>query len=529
MVKRGVVTLGMTLALGCLVGTGFLGAHAQGTLNYPIDSDPETLDAWRTTTVASRRILDNIYEGLTTFDPETAEVIPELAESWEVSGDALTYTFKLRPGVRFQEAEGVSYENRELTADDVVWSWTRYLTEDTTISEHPEYLIDVAGAQAYLDGEADSVSGLRVIDDLTLEVTLEQPSHRFLANLVNAYVVPQEALDGLGDRLSNQPVGTGPFLFERWNRDDQLVLSKNPDYWEAGLPHLDEVRFLNVPEASTGLLQYRENELDLLLDIPTAEMQNVRDEFGDEYHESPGLNVRYWGFKMSGEPFGDNLALRQAFNHAIDRALIWDVLMEGQRRPGTAGVLPPEMPAADVEGYEYNLERAQELLAEAGYPNGEGLEPITLYYFASDDDAPHVAFQDMMAQLGVTIELQKEDSATYWDHIGEDDVQLFLSGWSSDYADPSEVFDFLFAEGRDDTDYNNPEVNRLLREATALSDEDERNAVYRQVHEIIMADAPWIVSGYSKVIYLQKPYVKDFIVSPAGTYRTPLKYVSIER
>jgi ABC-type transport system substrate-binding protein len=231
---------------------------------------------------------------------------------------------------------------------------------------------------------------------------------------------------------------------------------------------------------------------------------------------------------MTGEPFGDNLELRQAFNYAIDRALIWDVLMEGQRRPGDMGVLPPEMPAADVPGYTYDLEKAQTLLAEAGYPNGEGLEPITLYYFSSDEDAPHVAFQDMMSQIGVQIELQKEDNATYWDHIGEDDVQLFLSGWSADYADPSEVFDFLFMDN-DDTNYNNPEVTELLQEATTLTDDDARNAMYQDIHERIMADAPWIVSGYSKVIYLQKPYVKDFIVSPAGTYRAPLKYIELER
>ena len=522
MLKRHVLLLSTVC---CLV----TGVQAQGTLNYPIDSDPESLDAWRTTTVASRRILDNIYEGLTTFDPATAEVVPELAESWTVSDDGLTYTFKLRPGVLFQEADGVTYDSRELTAEDVVWSWTRYLTDDTAISEHPEYLSGVAGAQAYIDGKAESVSGFRVVDDLTLEVTLAQPNHRFLADLVSAYVVPQEALDSLGDKLSNQPVGTGPFVFERWNRDDQLVLAKNPDYWEADLPHLDEVRFLNVPEASTGLLQYREDELDLLLDIPTPEIKNVQRDFEGEYHESPGLNVLYWGFKMDVEPFASNLKLRQALNHAVDRDLIWNVLMEGQRRPGDAGVLPPEMPAADVEGYTYDLEKAKTLLAEAGYPNGEGLDPITLYYFASAEDAPQVALQDMMSQLGVQINLQKEDSATYWDHIGQDDVQLFLSGWSSDFADPSEVFNFLFAEGRDDTHYNDPKVNQILEKATAMTDETARNVMYEQVHKLIMADAPWIVSSYSKIIYLQKPYVKDFIVSPAGTYRTPLKYVSLGR
>ena len=520
------------LCLFLLVALGaFVSAHvsAQGTLRYPVSADPEHLDPWRSVTVATQRVITNIYEGLTTLDPVTAEVVPELAESWEVSDDGLTYTFHLREGVQFQAVDDVTYENREMTADDVVWSWLRFLSEDTTVSEHPEYLSDIAGAEAYLAGEADGVSGLEVVDDYTLEVTLERPNHRFLANLINAYVAPQEALEARGEEFSSRPVGTGPFIFESWNRDDQMVLRANPDYWEADAPKLDEVRFINVPDNTTGVLQYREGELDLLLDMPAAQLKQLQQEFSAEYHEEPGLNVRYWGFKMTEPPFADNLALREAFNYAVDRNLIWDVLMEGSRRPGTAGVLPPEMPASDVEGYTYDLEKAKARLAEAGYPEGAGLEPITLYYFASADDAPQVAFQDMLKQIGVTIDLQKEDNSSYWGHIGEPDVKLFLSGWSADFADPSEIFNFLFAEGRDDTQYDNPEVNALLEQATATTDESERNAIYKQVHELIMADAPWIVSAYSKVSYLQKPSVTNFIVSPAGTYRAPLKYVSLER
>lgn len=501
----------------------------QETLNYPVGADPEHLDPWRSTTVATRRVLVNVYQGLTNLHPETAEVVPDLAESWDISDDARTYTFHLRSGVQFHDVAGVEYENREVTAEDVEWSFLRYLSEDTSISEHPEYLSDIEGAEAYLSGEADSVSGLEVVDDRTVRITLEQPSHRFLANLINAYVVPREALEALGDGFSNSPVGTGPFMFDHWDRDDELVLAANPDYWEEGLPRLEQVRFVNVPEASTGLLQYRENELDLVLDIPTAQLNSVKQGLADEFHESPGLNVRYWGFKMSNPLFGENPALRKAFNHAVDRELMWDVLMEGARVPGTKGVLPPDMPAGDIEGYDYDPDRARELLAEAGYPDGEGLEPITLHYFASADDETQLALQDMLAQIGVEIELSKEDSATYWGHIGEEDVNLFLSGWSADFADPSEVFDFLFAEGRDDTHYDNPEVNRLLREASATADDDERNRTYEEVHRLIMEDAPWIVSGYSIIQYLQKPYVENFVVSPAGTYRAPLKLVELDR
>lgn len=506
----------------------FTSAYAAGTLRYPISADPEHLDAWRSTTVATRRVLVNIYEGLTTFDPKGGDVVPLLADSWDISDDGLTYTFHLKHGVQFQAAPGVTYDDREMTADDVEWSFLRYLTNDTDISEHPEYLSSLAGAEAYLAGEADGVSGMRVVDPYTLELTLTAPNHRFLADLVNAYVVPREALDGLGSGLSNAPVGTGPFLFDSWRRDDRLVLKANPDYWEAGAPSLDSVVFMNVPDNTTGLLQYRQGELDLLLDFPDGQLKSIQSEYTDEYHEASGLNVRYWGFKMTEPPFADNVALRQAFNYAVDRDLIWTTLMEGARLPGNAGVLPPAMPAADVQGYPYDLEKAKAKLAEAGYPGGQGLEPITLYYFASASDAPQVAFQEMLAQIGVSIVLQKEDSSTYWTHVGEPDVKLFLSGWSADFADPSEVLDFLFAHARDDTKYDNPEVDRLLDQARATSDVDARNAIYLKAHQMIMADAPWIVGGYSKIAYLLKPNVQDFYVSSAGTYRTPLKYVKLQ-
>ncbi|MBX3140620.1 MAG: ABC transporter substrate-binding protein [Trueperaceae bacterium] len=496
-------------------------ASAAGTLNYPIKADPEHLDAWRSTTTATRQILVNVLEGLTTFDGNSGDIIPALAESWDISDDGLTYTFHLRHGVLFHAAPGVTYADREMKADDVLWSLQRFLTEDTSISEHPEYVSAVSGSDAVLAGETDEWAGFEIVDDYTVALTLSTPNHRFLADLVNAYVVPKEALDALGSDLSNKPVGTGAFMFDRWTRDDQLVLKANPDYWD-GRPSLDGVTFWNVPDDTTGLLMYRQGDLDVLVSFPDGQLQSIKNEFAADYHEGAGLNVAYWGFKMTEPPFGDNVKLRQAFNYAIDRDLLWNVLMEGARVPGNLGVLPPDMPAANVQGYAYDLEKAKELLAEAGYPNGEGLEPITLFYYGSSSDAPNIAVQDMLAQIGVQINLQKEDNSTYWSHVGEPDVKLFLSGWSSDFLDPSEVFDFLFAHGRDDTKYDVPEVNALLDAARAESDPVAREAIYLQAHELIMADAPWIVSGYSKVSYLVKPNIENFQVSAAGTYRSPL-------
>ncbi|BAS27865.1 peptide ABC transporter substrate-binding protein [Limnochorda pilosa] len=504
--------------------------EAATAFRYPIATDPEHLDPFRSTTVATRTILINVYEGLTTFDPLTGGIKPELAESWDISPDGLTYTFHLRKGVQFQQVPGVTYEDPNVTAEDWIWSFKMFLSGDTSVSEHPEYLEAVKGAKAFTEGEAGDVEGLRALDDHTLQITLEAPNHRFLFDLVNAYVVPREAYEQLGSRFSSTPVGTGPFLFREWRRDDHITLVKNPNYWESGLPKLDTLTYVNVPDANTQLFQYRQDELDVLLDLPTGQVAALRSEFPDQYHEIPGLNVRYMGFKWTTGPFKDNRALRLAFNYAIDKDTLWNVLMEGARFPATQGVLPPAMPAADVDGYPYDPEKAKELLAEAGYPGGKGLPPITYYYFASSASEPyHAAIQSMLAKVGIPIELRSEDNTTYWSHIGEDDVHLFLSGWSADFPDPSEVFNFLFYKGRDDTKYDNPEVDAMIDQATAMTDDQARNALYQKIHEQIMEDVPWVPLAYSKVMLLVKPYVKDFHLSAAGAYRVPMKYVSIER
>lgn len=528
------VTRGVVLTLVAVVllagPLGFSQVGAAGVFRYPLSADPEHLDPFRSSTVATRTVIANIYEGLTAFDPQTGGVRPELAERWEISPDGLTYTFYLREGVRFQEVPGVTYEDPYVTAEDWLWSFKMFLSGDTSISEHPEYLEAVVGARAYTAGEADDVPGLKALDDHTLQITLEAPNHRFLFDLINAYVVPKEAYEQLGSRFSNNPVGTGPFIFREWRRDDHITLVRNPNYWEPGLPRLDTLIYVNVPDANTQLFQYRQDELDVLLSFPTGQVAALRAEFPDQYREVPGLNLRYLGFKWTAGPFKDNRALRLAVNYAIDRETLWNVLMEGARFPANQGVLPPGMPAADVPGYPYDPERARQLLAEAGYPGGQGLEPITYYYFASDATAPyHAAIQAMLAEVGIRIELRSEDNTTYWSHVGEDDVHLFLSGWSADFLDPSEVFNFLFYRGRDDTRYSNPEVDAMIERATAITDDRERNELYRQIHERIMADAPVVPLAYSKEMVLVKPYVEGFHLTAAGAYRVPMKYVSVHR
>jgi ABC-type transport system substrate-binding protein len=531
MLKKVSVLLAVLLIAGFAIP--FAGAQEATTvLRYPINPDPEHLNPFTATTIAIGTINRNIYEGLARLDLNTMEPIPNLAESWEVSEDHLTYTFHLRHGVLFHDVEGVTYENddREFKADDWIWAAHIVNSADETISQHPEIMEGVVGWEAHRNGEAETISGITKIDDYTFQVQLERPNRLFFT--VGAGTVPvvsPEAYEQLGEDFANHPVGTGPYMFVEWQRDDHITLRANPEYWRQDVPSVDEIRFINVPDANTQLLMYRNNELDFLFGFPTGQLAAVREEFADEYHERPGLNTRYFGFKWDQGFFAEHPLVRQAFAHAFNRDLVWNDLMEGARLPGNLGVLPPAMPASTPAiTYPYDLERAAELLAEAGFPNGEGIPPIQLYVFASArDELSLPVLQEDLRQLGVELEIVAEDSSTYWNHIGEDDVIFFLSGWSAGVADPSDTLNYLFMNARDDTYYNNPAVNVLLERAMEEFDAGVREQLYLAAHNLIMLDCPVIVSAYSKVMWLQKPWVENFVPSGGGTYTAPLWNVTI--
>lgn len=531
MVRRFSQLLALALLASLLAVVPVMAQDDAGyVLRYPIDTDPEHLNPFTATTIAISTINRNIYESLISMNTLTGEFVPQLAESWEISDDGLTYTFHLRQGVLFHDTGAVEFTDgdREFKAEDWVCAAEHSISEDETVSAHPEWMETVVGYDEFKAGEADSVSGIETPDDYTIILTLKEQNRLFTTTL-GVPGMPCEALEQIADTLGTTPVGTGPFQFVEWQRDNFVELEANPDYYEEGKPSLGGVRFINVPDANTALLQYRENQLDFLLGFPTGQRTAVVEEFDADYNERPGLNVRYFGFKMDQGFFAENPLVRQAFAHAFNRELVWNDLMEGARFPATLGYMPPSMPASTPANiYEYNPERAAELLAEAGFPNGEGIPPIDLWVFSSAaEELSLPVLQEDLRQLGVTLNIQVEDASTYWNHIGEDDVIFFLSGWSAGYEDPSEVLNYLFLAGRDDTAYDNPEVNDLLRQAMSEYDEDARNELYQQAHDLITADSPWIVSAYSKVAWLQKAWVENFNPGGGGAYTARLADVVI--
>lgn len=548
--KRMLPALLLLILASLMVAPLSIAQGEDGFVRYPITADPEHLNPFISDTITIGTVNRNIFEGLTRLDAATGDINPAIAESWEIGEDAegnQTFTFTLRQGVLFHQIDGVEYADgeREVTADDIWWNYMVAMNadEDISIRSGDAAIQSILGASEYIEAmeamvEAEEdvplinedmdVDGLEVLDDYTFKITLSQPDRLFMINGMISIVSP-EAYMQLGDDVTNTPVGTGPYQFVEWRRQDTLVLEANPDYYVEGLPMNNGIRFINYGDENTALLDYREGNLDFLFSFPSGQRQVIIDEFGDEFNEQPGLHIRYWGYNMETGFLSEQPLVRRALAHALDRETSWDILAEGARFPAHLGFLPPSFPASTpATTYPYDLELAAQLLEDAGFPGGEGLPVIKIHLLeVISDEAQVVVWQQGLESLGVEVEFIVEDGGTYWDSIVEDDAMIFQNGWAAGIPDPSDVFDFLIYQGSGSMRYDNPEVNDLLDQARAELDASVRDGLYQQVHDIIMEDTIVIPSAYSKVSWLQKDYVHGFVPGGGGTYTAPMWNVSL--
>ncbi len=505
-------------------------------LRYPILADPEHLNPFTSETIAIGTVNSNFYEGLIRYDFQRGQVVPALAESWTLSQDEqgrMVYTFTLREGVLFHEVDGVRYAEgeRELTAEDVLWNYLHALSPDEDVSIRATQLSAIAGAEAYTSGEAETVEGLRVLDDDTFEIILDRPDRLFLVRGAGLAITSPAAYAQLGDDFDDTPVGTGPFRLVEWQRDNFILLEANPDYWNSEYPRLDGIRFINYGDPNTAVLDYREGQLDLLLNIPGGQRASLIEEFAQDYREQASLHVRFFGMNVENGFLAENPLVRQAMNYALDRETAWNIFDEGARIPADLGLLPPAMPAATPQTiYTFDLDRARDLLTEAGYPGGEGIPTITLNVLESISSEAHLlVWQQNLADIGINVVFEVEDGSTYWDTIDQAEMQVFISGWAAGLPDPADVFDFLVYDGDNAMGYDNDTVDALLEQARLEIDAEARTALYQQVHDLVMADSPIVVSAYGKITWLQQPWVAGFVPGSGGAYTAPLWEVSLER
>jgi len=499
-----------------------------GIIRYWLQQDPPNLDPAHGRDTTSAVVQMHIYDGLVDLEPLTLEPQPAVAESWTISEDGLVYTFHLRKGVKF-------HNGREVTAEDFRYSFERIL-DPKTKSERTWVLEQLKGAEAMLKGEADTVEGIKVIDDYTIELTLKEPLAFFISllSMESASVIPKEEVMKWGEDFSLHPVGCGPFVFSEWFRDSKLIIKKFDEYYGEG-PYIDEVRFLVMKERSMAFENYKKGNLDILTSVPSGRIMDAKRQFPDEMYIWKSLGTNYLSFNHEKPPFKGNRKLRLAFNYAIDREGMCEIIHEGVHYPA-AGILPKGLQGynPDLKGYEYNPEKAKELLAEAGYPGGEGLGTLELWY---NTDEQHrrdcLLIQDNLRDIGVDVTLNNMDWGTFLDSTKNGEKAFFRSGWIADLPDPDNFLYVLLhssniGEGNYSR-YNNPEYDALVEKARKITNMEERIPIYQEAERMAVENATWLFLWHYGDYMLVKTHVKGVVLPIQGDWKVPLEKVHIER
>ena len=499
-----------------------------GVYRRPLGGNPSSLDPAHTRGDIAHTVMNQIFDGLVQFDA-LLNPIPAIAGFWEASVDGLTWTFYLRKQVKF-------HNGREVTADDFIYSFTRIL-DPAVQSPVVNLFKPIRGAEDFLAGKTSRVEGLHALDRYTLQITLKEPYTPLLSILAmpNAKVVPREEVEKLGDQFGLRPVGSGPFSFGSWESDRQIVLQAYDFYYE-GRPFLDQIIFKIVKEDLASLSDFRNGELEESI-VPNTKAGEIRDnpDFRSYIHRSkPTLHLLYIGFNTQTEPF-TNQKVRQAFNYAINKeAIVREIIKSGSIMAN--GILPPGMPGynPDLEGYYYNPHRAKQLLAEAGYPGGEGIPVIDLWHSSRQASTPREleAYRKYLAEIGITVKVHKAPNwPAFKAMLTKGKAPMFRLAKRATIPDPDNFFfPLLFSQSKiNRTFYRNPQVDQLLEQARRETHYLKRIELYRKIEKIAVQDAPWISQHHRVFEYLYQPYVRGIEINALGAYAIPMKKIWLHK
>ncbi|MBE9513988.1 MAG: peptide ABC transporter substrate-binding protein [Chloroflexi bacterium] len=500
-----------------------LSSSAGGVLNL-WDTGPMTLDPAISSEMRSHTYVMQIFSGLVRLD-EGLEVVPDIAESWERSEDGKSYTFSLRRGVKF-------HDGRELKAADFKYSWERACAPATGSQTAATYLGDIIGAEDVLAGGAGEISGVKVVDDYTLQVTVDAPKAYFLCKLTypTAFVVDRANVES-GEDWWYQPNGTGPFKMVEWRRGQLLVLERNQLYY--GEPTgVDRVIFHLL--AGAPMAMYETGEIDVV-PVSGTYIDLVRDETSPFHRHlaiTPELSLYYIGFDTTAAPF-DDADVRRAFCHAVDKKRVVDLTFRGMVT-AAEGILPPGMPGFDpgLEGLDYDVAKARDLIAASRYGDVSNLPPITITISGYGNNIPDylgAVIQQWRQNLGVEVVVRQLEPENFLYNLKEERDQMFVCGWVADYPDPHNFLDNLFHTGSENNvvGYDDAGLDSLLDQASIEQDNDARLAMYRQAEQQLVNEAPCLPLCFGTSYVLVRPYVKGYELSPLGI--PDLSRVYVER
>ncbi|MCY4653999.1 MAG: ABC transporter substrate-binding protein [Dehalococcoidia bacterium] len=478
-------------------------------------SDPPTLDPHLTTDTTSSGVVVEVFSGLVTMNTDL-QLVPDIAESWEIDDTGTVYTFHLRKNAMF-------HDGKPITAHDVKWSLERAVHPDTASPVADTYLNDIIGVEAALEGEADEIAGVSVIDDNTIEFRIDAPKAYFLAKLTypTAFVLDRENVEAGGRSWTENPNGTGPFRMKEYKIGERIILERNENFYREPA-NVDSIS-MNLA-GGQAMAMYENDEIDIT-GVGLFDLDRVLDP-NEELNKEliiapPDFSISYVGFNASMPPF-DDPKFRQALNHAVDKELIATEVLSELVEPAY-GILPPGFPGynENLVGLEYDPELARQLLAESKYadpdtrPRIEVTVPGTGGTIGLDLE---VIIEMWRQELDVEVEIQQVEWATYLEDLNQKRFQAYGGlGWQADYPDPQDFLDILFhtESTLNHGAYSNTELDAVLEEARTESDLEKRVSLYHKAEKLIVDDAAWLPLWYAGERYvLIKSHVENYRVTP---------------
>ena len=479
------------------------------------NADPFTLDPAVSSDALSAGYIMQIYNGLLKLD-NNLEPVPDIAESMPtLSSDNLTYTFHLRKDVKFQDGIPV-------TASDFKYSWERATDPATNSPTAETYLGDIVGVNDMLAGKANQISGVKVIDDYTLQVTLNSSESYFLYKLTfpSSFVVEKNNVNS-GANWWQKPVGTGLFKVQEWIKNTDFILTRNNLYYG------DKAKIAEIKM----ILNSTSNDMDLFetgqIDIasPSAdyydEIMDKSQPFFQDLTISPSLSVDYIGFNCKQPPF-DDPNIRKAFSMAIDKDTIVSLTYRNMAQKAE-GLLPPGIPGynANLVGMNFDVSQAQELIKASKYGDVSKLPPITLTISGeggSADPVTQALIYQWKQNLGVNVQVRELEPEVYNSNLSQELDQMYSFGWIADYPYPQDFLEILFNSGSSFNygGYSNTEVDSLIQQANQESDQTKAFTLYQQAEQQIVNDAACLPLTFGETYVLVQPYVKNLTVNALG-------------
>jgi dipeptide transport system substrate-binding protein len=516
----------MTFVLGLAASLGFSSGAAAKTVVFCSEGSPEGFNpslytAGTTFDASSRQVFNRLVE----FERGTTKIVPALAESWEVSDDGLTYTFKLRQGVKFHTTADFT-PTRDFNADDVVFSFERQRDEN-----HPYHGVSGGQYEYFVSMDMPGlIESVEKVDDYTVRFNLNKPEAPFIANLgmdfasiMSAEYADMMTAAGTPEKVDLNPVGTGPFQLVSYQKDAVIRYKAHPDYW-AGKAAIDDLVFAITPDNSVRYQKLKAGECHVMPYPNPADIEAMRNDPDINLLEQEGLNVGYLAFNTEKEPFTNKL-VRQALNYAVNKQAIIDAVFQGSGKIAKNPIPPTIWSYNDaVQDYSYDPEKAKALLAEAGFADGFETNiwamPVQRPY---NPNARRMAelIQADWAKVGVKAEVVSFEWGEYLDRSKVGEHQTLLLGWTGDNGDPDNfLFVLLGCEAAKDSAnrarWCHQEFNDLLVQAKQTSDVAKRTELYEQAQVVFKEEAPWVTIAHSVVFKPVRKEVVDFRIDPFG-------------